>query len=51
MNSINEKVREMRLLWYGHMQRMEENNEVKAIVDMIVARKGPRGRLRAADHT
>ena len=33
VNSIQEKVREMRLCWYGHMQRMEENNEVRAIVD------------------
>ena len=32
----------MRLRWYGHMQRMEENNEVRAIVDMAVPR--PRGR-------
>ena len=44
LNSIQEKVREMRLRWYGHMQRMVENNEVKAIVDMIVPGKRPRGR-------
>ena len=36
VNSINEKVREMRLRSYGHMQRLEENNEVRAVVDMIV---------------
>ena len=36
VNSIQEKVREMRLRWYGQMQRMEENSEVRAIVDMIV---------------
>ena len=42
VNSIQEKVREIRL--YGHMQRMEENNEVRAIVDMIVPGKKPRGR-------
>ena len=30
VNSIEEKVREMRVRWYGHMQRMEENNEVRA---------------------
>ena len=33
VNSIQEKVREMRLRWYGQMQRMEENNEMRAIVD------------------
>ena len=33
MNSIQEKVREMRLRWFGHMQRMEENNEVRAVGD------------------
>ena len=43
MNSIKEKVREMKLRWYGHMQRMEENNEVRAIVDMIVLGNRPRG--------
>ena len=32
----------MRLRWYGHMQRMEENNEVKAIVDMMVTEKTKR---------
>ena len=46
VNSIKEKVREMRLRWYGHMQRMEENNEVRAIIDMIVPGKIPRGRPR-----
>ena len=46
MNSIQEKVRDMRLRWYGHMQRMEENNEVRAIVDMMVPGKRPRGRPR-----
>ena len=34
MNSIKENAKEMRLRWYRHMQRMEENNEVRAIVDM-----------------
>ena len=44
VNSIKEEVREMRLCWHRHMQRMEENNEVRAIVDMIVPGKRPRGR-------
>ena len=43
LTSIQEKVREMRVRWYGHMQRMEENNEVRAVVDMSVPRKRPRG--------
>ena len=39
VNRIQEKVREMRLRWYGHIQRMEEYNEVRAIVDMRVPGK------------
>ena len=42
MNGKQEKVREMRLL----MQRMEENKEVRAVVDMIVPGKRPRERPR-----
>ena len=46
MNNITEKVREMMLRWYGHMQMMEEHNEVRAVVDMIVPGKRPRVRQR-----
>ena len=34
VSSIQDRVREIRLRWYGHMQRMEENNEVRAVGDM-----------------
>ena len=43
VSGIQEKVR---LRWYGHMQRMEENNEVRAVVDRRVPGKRPRGRPR-----
>ena len=42
VSSIQEKVREMRLRWYGHMQRTEEN-EVRAVGDMRMPGKRPRG--------
>ena len=47
ISNIKDKVREKRLGWYGHVQRMEEDNQVKKIVKMEVAGKRPRGRPRA----
>jgi len=46
VSSILEKVRKIRLRWYGHMQRIEETNEVRAVGDMRVPGKRPRGRPR-----
>ena len=47
VTSIQENVREMRLRWYGHMQRMQKKkNEMRAVVDMRVPGKRPRGRPR-----
>ena len=46
VTSIQEKVRKVKLRCNGHMQRMEENNEVRAVVDMRVPGKRPRGRPR-----
>ena len=62
VRSIQEKVREMGLRWYGHMQRVEENNEVRAVGDMRVPGKSqgetkremeglqPKGNTGTADH-
>ena len=60
VNSIKEnvRVRDIRLRWYGHIQRMEESNEVRAVADMIVPGKTkremdgwrPRGHGGTADH-
>ena len=43
VNIIKEKAREIRLRWYGYMQRIEENNEVKAVIEMVVPGNRPRG--------
>ena len=46
VNSIQEKVRDMKLHWYGHMQRMEEN-EVRAVGDMRVPGKKAKGETKS----
>ena len=46
VSSIQEQVRETRLRWYGHMQRMEEHKEVRAVGDMRVPEQMPMGRAR-----
>ena len=46
VSSIQEKERKMRLRFFGHMQRMEEHNEVRAVSDMRVPGKMSRGRPR-----
>ena len=43
MTSIQEKVRELSLRWYGHMQRLEKNDEVTTVVDMTVQEKDQGG--------
>jgi len=43
VNNLQEKVREIRLRWYGNMQRIEENNEMRAVVHMLVQEKDQEG--------
>ena len=47
VNDIKEKVREIRLRWYGHVMRMKDDNEVKKVMYMKVPGKRPVGRPKA----
>ena len=47
VNDIREKAREIRLRWYGHVMRMDNDNTVKAVMDMEVPGRRPRGRPKA----
>ena len=46
MNDINEKVREIRMRWYGHVMRMEEESPIKKVMNYKIEGKRPRGRPR-----
>jgi len=48
---ITDKVREARLKWYGHIQRREENDCVKRILDANVGGQRSRGRRERAGST
>ena len=46
VKDIIDKVREIRLRWFGHIQRMEEANPVRKTMEMVVEGRRPRGRPR-----
>ena len=46
VNDINEKVREIRMRWYGHVMRMEDVNPVREIMEKQFEGTRPRGRPR-----
>ena len=46
VNDINEKVKEIRMRWYGHVLRMDDGNPVKEVMHTEVEGKRPRGRPR-----
>ncbi|XP_047476374.1 uncharacterized protein LOC125030385 [Penaeus chinensis] len=44
VRDINEKVREIRMRWYGHVKRREEGHPAKVAMEIIVPGRRPRGR-------
>ena len=44
MNNINDKVREIRMRWFGHVARMKDGNPVKQTMRMAIPGRRPRGR-------
>ncbi len=42
MTCINEKMREVRMRWYGYVMRMEEANPVKKVINMDFEGTRPR---------
>ena len=41
VSNIKEKTREMRLRWYGHVMRMSDENQVKAVINLKYKANGP----------
>ena len=44
VENIEEKIREARLRWYGHMRRREDSYVDRKVLDVEVSGKRPRGR-------
>ena len=44
VEDINVKVRQARLRWFGHLQRMDDRNPIKGTLNMEVSGTRPRGR-------
>ncbi|XP_063613758.1 uncharacterized protein LOC134786991 [Penaeus indicus] len=44
VSDINEKVKEIRMRWYGHVKRREEGHPAKEAMESIVPGRRPRGR-------
>ena len=44
VSDINEKVKEIRMRWYGHVRRREDEHQTKAAMESRIPGKRPRGR-------